>query len=130
MHTIESVLLGTAQDAGVPQAGCQCNRCTRARRDPTCRKFVTCLSLVDHATQQYWLIDATPDFREQFAELQDRFPDYKLAGILITHAHIGHYAGLIHLGREAMNTKNMPVYASEAEMSLRSLLLYPPHRLE
>ncbi len=33
-----------------------------------------------------------------------------ISGILLTHAHIGHYAGLMYLGREAMNTKDIPVY--------------------
>jgi pyrroloquinoline quinone biosynthesis protein B len=34
-----------------------------------------------------------------------------LSGIFLTHAHIGHYTGLMHLGREAMGTRDMPVYA-------------------
>lgn len=34
-----------------------------------------------------------------------------MAGIFLTHAHIGHYTGLMHLGREAMGTKSVPVYA-------------------
>ena len=33
-----------------------------------------------------------------------------LSGIFITHAHIGHYAGLMFIGREAAGAKNMPVY--------------------
>lgn len=32
-----------------------------------------------------------------------------MAGIFITHAHIGHYAGLMFLGREAINAKKLPV---------------------
>ncbi|MBS1252849.1 MAG: Coenzyme PQQ synthesis protein B [Anaerolineales bacterium] len=31
---------------------------------------------------------------------------------VLTHAHIGHYAGLVHLGREVMGTQRMPVYAT------------------
>ena len=31
-------------------------------------------------------------------------------GIFITHAHIGHYTGLMHLGKEAMNSKGVKVY--------------------
>jgi pyrroloquinoline quinone biosynthesis protein B len=38
----------------------------------------------------------------------------ELAGIFLTHAHIGHYTGLMHLGREAMGAKNVPVYAMPA----------------
>ena len=32
-------------------------------------------------------------------------------GIFLTHAHIGHYTGLMYLGKEAMNSSNVPVYA-------------------
>jgi pyrroloquinoline quinone biosynthesis protein B len=73
---------------------------------------VACLGLVDRAAGQSWLIDATPDFREQLRALHERAPGCPLAGIVLTHAHVGHYAGLIHLGREVDNAQGMPVYAS------------------
>lgn len=109
---VEAILLGTAQDGGLPQAGCDCGPCRQARTDPARRQWVACLGLVDHAARQSWLIDATPDFREQVHALHEHAPDCPLAGILLTHAHIGHYAGLIHLGREAWNTRDLPLYAS------------------
>jgi pyrroloquinoline quinone biosynthesis protein B len=109
---VKAILLGLAQDAGVPQAGCYCSNCDRARRDPTQRQLVACLGLVDHATGQSWLIDATPDFREQLHALHQFAPDCILAGIILTHAHIGHYTGLIQFGPEVMNTRAMPVYTS------------------
>ena len=31
-------------------------------------------------------------------------------GIFLTHAHIGHYSGLMYLGREALGAKNVPIY--------------------
>ena len=34
-----------------------------------------------------------------------------LVGIFLTHAHIGHYTGLMYLGRESMNSKDVKVYA-------------------
>ena len=37
----------------------------------------------------------------------------KIHGIFITHAHIGHYTGLIHLGRESINSKNLNIFGSE-----------------
>jgi pyrroloquinoline quinone biosynthesis protein B len=73
--TIEATLLGTAQDGGVPQAGCYCANCGPARTDPTRRRLVVCLGLVDHTTRQSWLIDATPDFREQLHALHSLVPD-------------------------------------------------------
>jgi pyrroloquinoline quinone biosynthesis protein B len=109
---VEAILLGTAQDGGLPQAGCFCALCSEARSDPNRRQWVACLGLVDHAAHQSWLIDATPDLREQLSTLQGLVPGCPLAGIALTHAHIGHYTGLIHLGREAWNTPGLPVYAS------------------
>ncbi len=109
---IEAIVLGAAQDAGLPQAGCGCDRCRAAQADPTRRQYVVCLGIIDHAIGSTWMIDATPDFREQLVLLQQAAPECKLAGILLTHAHMGHYTGLIHLGREAWNTQRLPVYAT------------------
>jgi pyrroloquinoline quinone biosynthesis protein B len=111
---VQVILLGLTQDAGLPQAGCYCNNCQRARREPQYRQWVVSLGLVDRATQQTWLIDATPNFPEQLHALQQFAPTCKLAGIILTHAHMGHYSGLIHLGREAMNSQDMPLYVSDS----------------
>lgn len=110
--SVEAILLGVAQDGGVPQAGCSCAQCGPAHADPAQRRWVSCLGLVDRVTHQSWLIDATPDLREQVHALRELAPDCVLAGIALTHAHIGHYAGLIHLGREAWNKRDLPVYVS------------------
>jgi pyrroloquinoline quinone biosynthesis protein B len=109
--SVEAVLLGNAQDGGLPQAGCDCPNCRRAWADPALRRGVTCLGLLDPATGQSWLIDATPDLPTQLHTL-GQVAATRLAGILLTHAHTGHYAGLIHLGREAWATDHLPVYAS------------------
>ncbi len=111
-EAVEAILLGTTQDGGLPQAGCDCINCAPARKDPARRGLVACLGLVDRTAGQSWLIDATPNLPDQLAALQDLAPDCLLAGILLTHAHAGHYTGLIHLGREAWNTHELPVYAS------------------
>ncbi len=106
------VVLGIAQDAGVPQAGCLRACCRAARRDPALRRHAACLAVVDPAGR--WLIDATPDFREQLARLDRIAPprgEAALDGIFLTHGHVGHYAGLIHLGREALNAVGLPVHA-------------------
>ena len=34
-----------------------------------------------------------------------------LSGVFLTHAHIGHYTGLMHFGHEVMGAKGVPVYA-------------------
>ncbi len=108
------IVLGIAQDAGFPQAGCERACCASAWRDAGQRRKVTSLAIVDPQTSERWLIDATPDFPEQLRALNEIAPSAKpftLTGIFLTHAHIGHYTGLMHLGREVMGAKAVPVYA-------------------
>lgn len=134
-----ALLLGTAQDGGIPQAGCRGECCLRARQNANSRRLVSSLAIVDAAFGERWIIDCTPDFPEQLARLDaaaplvsvaevarlpaveqerrnscesrygENAPAPGLRGILLTHAHVGHYAGLIHLGPEAMAAKNVPV---------------------
>jgi len=111
------LVLGIAQDAGYPQAGCEKECCAAAWRDPSRRRSITSLAIVDPLSRQRWLIECTPDFREQLQMLDDIAPpaqdtrEADLDGILLTHAHVGHYAGLIHLGREAIGADHVPVFA-------------------
>lgn len=109
---IQALLLGTAQDGGVPQAGCRCAACSAAWADPGRRRLVSALGLVDFTAGAAFIIDATPDFREQLHALQAHAPVLPLAGLLLTHAHIGHYTGLIHLGYEAMATRGLPLFGT------------------
>lgn len=124
-ESVELVVLGIAQDAGFPQAGCKKRCCQRAWLDPQLRRKVSCVGLIDHETGQRWIFDCTPDFPDQLQTL-DRMSRDRLGvadasqpvkriepldGIFLTHAHIGHYAGLIHLGREVMGTSDIPVFA-------------------
>ena len=104
------VILGTAQDAGYPQIGCDKECCKKYWDKKIAKQKVSCLALFDPATNQKWLFDATPDISEQLHEA-DKFMKGDLSGIFLTHAHIGHYAGLMYLGREALNAKEIPVYA-------------------
>ena len=104
---IEVVVLGIAQDGGVPHLGCRQKLCVEARRDLSKRRLVASLGLVDNRAGRWFVIDATPNFAEQVARL-GRLPD----GILLTHAHIGHYLGLAQLGREVANTRRMPVFCT------------------
>ena len=107
------VVLGTGQDAGVPQMGCDTPFCREAWANPALRETVSAIALVDPATKQRWIFDATPDLPEQFEFLKNFTKDRsnRIDGIFLTHAHIGHYTGLMYLGRESMNTKEIPVFA-------------------
>ncbi len=106
-------VLGVAQDGGYPHFGCEKECCKTAWKDTSLRRFVVALAVVDPKAKKWWLMEATPDIKEQveyFKKLSGGKYNYLPDGIFITHAHIGHYAGLINLGREVMNTNNIPVY--------------------
>jgi pyrroloquinoline quinone biosynthesis protein B len=113
------IVLGTAQDGGLPHAACTCERCQRARKDPAFRRHIAGLALQLPKSDQIWLVDATPDLREQLDRVAalrnrpqggvDRAP---VDGVLLTHAHIGHYLGLAFFGFEAVSTSKLPVWAS------------------
>jgi pyrroloquinoline quinone biosynthesis protein B len=102
-----AIVLGVAQDGGVPHAGCHQKLCVEARRDPAKRQLVASLGLVDEKAGKRFLIDATPDFALQMEALGG-LPD----GILLTHAHIGHYLGLAQLGKEVLGARAVPVYGT------------------
>ena len=103
-------VLGIAQDGGYPQAGCAAEHCLRHWRGEEKKRQVVSLGLTDQASGQNWLFEATPDFTAQLQQLQQASGSTNLSGIFLTHAHMGHYAGLLQLGREAMGAKGMPVY--------------------
>jgi pyrroloquinoline quinone biosynthesis protein B len=104
---VEAIVLGVAQDGGVPHLGCSQDLCRRARRDPALRRSVASLGLIDSSAGKRFVIDATPDFGIQVDRL-DGLPD----AILLTHAHIGHFLGLAQLGREVLNARRVPVYCT------------------
>ena len=110
-QTIESdyiQVLGIVQDAGYPHIGCEKDCCKVVSPGDY---FVSCLGLVDKTNNKRYLFDATPDIHNQI-NLLEKFPDANLIdGIFLTHAHIGHYTGLMYLGREGLGGKNIMVYA-------------------
>lgn len=108
------LVLGIAQDGGFPQAGCRKPCCARAIQDPTQSRFVASLAIVDPPSGGRWLVDCTPDFKQQLLLLDQASPPQGglgTSGIFLTHAHVGHYAGLIHFGREVLGAQNVPTYA-------------------
>jgi pyrroloquinoline quinone biosynthesis protein B len=104
------IVLGIAQDGGAPHAACTKDCCIDKWDNPKLHNQVSSLGIVDPSTNEVWMIDATPDFSLQLNTLtMDQKRTFK--GVFLTHAHIGHYTGLIHLGREVMGAKQIPVYA-------------------
>ena len=110
--------LGSAQDGGFPHAACLCERCERAISRPESARKVASLALLDG--ERSYLIDATPDIREQLYMLRDRSAVQgrvnrkPLDGIFLTHAHLGHYTGLAFFGFEAIHAQAIPLHATDA----------------
>jgi len=105
------MVLGVAQDAGYPQMNCKKECCKQAWENPELKRTTSCLAIVDPISKEQWIIDATPNIKEQLQLLKQKTGTEKLDGILLTHAHMGHYTGLMHFGREVMGTDNLPVFA-------------------
>ncbi len=112
-NAVSLVVLGTVQDAGSPHIGCkkECCKALFIQSDKT--RKVTSLGLINHKSSKTWLIEATPDIATQLNDLKrlsnhtEELPN----GILLTHAHIGHYSGLMYLGKEAINADSLNVFA-------------------
>lgn len=105
------LVLGVAQDAGYPQADSDLLIDKRVYKNPKNKRLVVSLGLIDPISNEAWLFDATPDFTYQLQRIKDNTPQFKkLSGIFLTHAHIGHYTGLMYLGREAMGAKQVNVF--------------------
>jgi pyrroloquinoline quinone biosynthesis protein B len=106
-------VLGVAQDAGYPQAGCYEPHCMPGWEDRGARITASSIAVVDNANDSKLLFDATPYISDQLYRLHKIAPDgeYTLDGIFLTHAHIGHYTGLMFFGHEVMGAHGVPVFA-------------------
>ena len=65
------------------------------------------------------LIEATPAITTQvalFNEISNVPSDQSniVDAICVTHAHLGHYTGLMYLGREAIGSSELPVYVTNS----------------
>lgn len=112
-------VLGTAQDGGLPHAACSCQHCRAARNDPARRRLVASLAVVLPESGKVFLIDASPDLRQQLELLddvrsppRDRVDRSPVDGVFLTHTHIGHYLGLAFFGFEAVHTRQLPLYVT------------------
>ena len=112
------VVLGTAQDGGIPQIGCRDDNCVPARLDVRRRRRVTSLLLCDPRDGRRWLFDCTPNVGEQLdlakgnptSRVENGVRPPLFEGIFLTHAHMGHYGGLLELGREAYAVHSVPTW--------------------
>ena len=98
--------MGVVQDGGLPHLGSDRICC----EDYNQKRYVTSIMLINNETNESYLFDASPDINEQL-NFMGKGIKKNLKGIFLTHAHIGHYTGLMYFGREALNSKLMNVYA-------------------
>lgn len=114
---LQVVILGSVQDGGLPQAGCYTARCDRARASAP--RYVASLALVEPAAERFYLVDATPDLPRQIDLVRGAGFRRRAAarrpfdGLFLTHAHMGHYLGLAHLGREALGAAPTACYCTK-----------------
>lgn len=102
----EIKILGVAQDGGVPHLGCSKTCCSTS----SVTRYVSSIMVSNQESKTSYIFDASPDLAKQLSFMKDKISE-NLKGIFLTHAHIGHYSGLMYLGRESFNSKNIPVYA-------------------
>ena len=113
VNQVTLVVLGTAQDAGSPQINCTkvcCQAIFEGKQDAT---PVVALGIIDPVSKEQFLFEATPDITLQLRALKNSAPlevSEIPTAIFLTHAHIGHYTGLMYLGKEVLNAQQVPVY--------------------
>ena len=104
-------ILGTIQDGGMPHLGCSKKCCKNYYNQGFSNKRVVSLGISNIKYKKHYLIEASPDINHQLkALLQDKNPSKSLNGIFITHAHMGHYSGLLNLGRESLSSSLVPLF--------------------
>jgi len=105
-------ILGIAQDGGYPHID-NTHEFKGVKEGKFSKELVVSLGIIDQQKKKKFLIEATPDLPEQLAMLDFGHlrHDVIIDGIFLTHAHIGHYTGLMHFGREAMGSKGINVFA-------------------
>jgi pyrroloquinoline quinone biosynthesis protein B len=114
LSSVSLIVLGTIQDGGSPHIGCKKSCCSSLFERPDEKRKIVSLGIIDKQNKKNWIFEASPDLPTQMKYLhnQSSFAEKETpTGIFLSHAHIGHYAGLMYLGKEAMNSQNIPVYA-------------------
>ena len=133
------VVLGSAQDGGLPQLGSFHQQDLRAMKEGQMQRMGASVAVIS-GNGRCLLIDASPDLRHQYYRILMTIPEYYVPrqmdpelpifdAIVLTHAHMGHYlgelsSGLPHsissslglalLGKESANTQQVPTYTTHS----------------
>lgn len=126
---MKATLMGTGTSTGVPSIGCDCPTCTSD--DPRDKRLRAGLLIRDTEGEnpRAFLVDCGPDFRQQALHYKIQ----RLDGLLLTHSHFDHIAGIDDLRIYNFRQKQMlPVYALEntlQDLSRRyDYIFHPPQK--
>ena len=109
---VSVTILGTAQDGGIPQAGCSCERCKEAHKDLELRKYPVSLGILGADGSKH-IVEVTKNLCEQ---LMIWTPDanelFIPETVSITHLHLGHVEGIGQFGKPVMALKEVDIFLS------------------
>jgi pyrroloquinoline quinone biosynthesis protein B len=109
---VSVTILGTAQDGGIPQAGCSCRRCLDAHIDLKLRKYPVSLGILGVDGTKH-IIEITKNLSEQLVIwTPDKNELFIPETVSITHLHLGHVEGIGQLGKPVMGLREVDVYLS------------------
>jgi phosphoribosyl 1,2-cyclic phosphate phosphodiesterase len=108
---LKLTFLGTGTSQGIPLIGCQCPICLST--DSKDKRLRTSVMIQSETTTV--VIDSGPDFRQQMLREDVR----KLDGLVFTHSHKDHLAGMDDIRAfNYIQKKDMDVYANEETQAM------------
>ena len=104
-HMLKITFLGTGTSQGVPVIGCECEVCTSVYKED--KRLRTSVLIESDSTTV--VIDTGPDFRQQM--LRENIQ--AINGVLFTHEHSDHTAGIDDLRPYTYKMGEVPIYAQK-----------------
>ena len=115
---VSVTILGTAQDGGIPQAGCSCERCNEAHKDLRLRKYPVSLGIIGTDGSKH-IIEVTKNLSEQLMIWSTNENELFIPEtVSITHLHLGHVEGIGQFGKPVMSSKEVDVFLSHKNKNI------------
>lgn len=115
---VSVTILGTAQDGGIPQAGCSCERCNEAHKDLRLRKYPVSLGIIGTDGSKH-IIEVTKNLSEQLMIWSTNGNELFIPEtVSITHLHLGHVEGIGQFGKPVMASKEVDVFLSHKNKNI------------